>query len=105
MANTFEKFISGIFAEWQFLVEDNAAIEVLPHKRQAEDRLCQRTNAVAMPFSDATLMKQSADPESIEKSVNLAVNTNVVLRLGGNLAMVHLSPFSLILLCFVANSL
>ena len=38
-------------------IEDNAAIEVLSHERQAEDRLCQRTNAVAMPFSDATLMK------------------------------------------------
>ena len=50
-------------------------------------------------------MKQRPDPESIEENVNLPVNTNDVLRLGGNLAMVHLSPFSLILLCFVANPL
>jgi len=56
---------------------------------------------VAMPFSDATLMEQSTDPESIEESVNLPVNTNVSLRLGGNLVMVHLSPFSLILLWIV----
>ena len=105
MSNAFEKFVGGIFPKRQVLVEDNTAIEVLPHKRQAEDLLCQRANAVAMPFSDATLMKKGADAESIEESVNLAVNTNVVLRLRGNLAMVHLSPFSLILLCFLANPL
>ena len=105
MPNPFEKFVGCIFAERQILVEDNDAIKVLAHKWQAEDRLCQRTNAVAMPFSDATLMKQSADPESIEKSVNLPVNTNVGLRLGGYLVMVHLSPFSLYLLWIFADPL
>jgi hypothetical protein len=57
MSNTFEKFIGGIFAEWQILVEDNASIEALPHKRQAEGRLYQRANAVAVALSNATSMK------------------------------------------------
>ena len=70
----------------------------MPHKWQCEDRLCQRADAVAMSLSDATLMKQSANAESIEESINLPVGMNVGLRLGGKLAMLHLSPFLLILL-------
>jgi hypothetical protein len=36
--------------------------------------------------------------KSIEKIADFTLNLNVSLRLGGNLAMVHVSPFLLILL-------
>jgi len=43
--------------------------------------------------------------EAIEKLVNLVKNVNISLSLGGDLDMVYMSPFLLILLCFVENSL
>ena len=51
-----------------------------------------------MSLSDPALMEQSTDAESVEERINLPVGMNVSLRLGGKLAMVHLSPFVLILL-------
>jgi hypothetical protein len=48
--------------------------------------------------SNTTLMKQCANTEAVEESINLPLGMNVGLRLGGKLAMVHVSPFLLILL-------
>jgi hypothetical protein len=43
-------------------------------------------------------MEQGPDAESGEKIVDLTLNKNISLSLGGNLAMRHLGPFFLILL-------
>lgn len=57
-----------------------------------------RTNAAAVAFADSTSFKQSANVELVEKVVNSVKNLDISLRFGGDPAMVHLSPFCLILL-------
>ena len=100
MPGAFQDFISGILAEGLIRVDNDPAIKVLSQKRQGEDGLSQRTNAVAMPFSDAASMKQRADSKSVKKSVYLAGNADIGLSLGGYAVMSHSGPFFLILLCF-----
>jgi hypothetical protein len=45
-----------------------------------------------------SIVHQRTDMKPVEKIVNFTLQFNVDLRLGGDFAMVHLSPFSLILL-------
>jgi hypothetical protein len=46
-------------------IDDDSAIEILSGEGQRINRLCQRAYAVAMPFLNATAMKQGADKESM----------------------------------------
>ena len=78
---------------------------ILSHKRQCEDGHYQRTNTVSATFPNTTPMQSGSNLESVEKVVDFTKNADVGLCLGVNAAMNHLSPFLLILLCFVANSL
>ena len=52
-------------------------------------------------FSNAALMQGGSDVELFEKDVNLVKNAYAGLRSGTDAAMSHLSPFLLILLCFL----
>jgi hypothetical protein len=56
-----------------------------------------------MPFSDTTKVKQGSDTKFIEKRINVSMNADAGLSLGSNAAMVHLGPFLLICLCFLAK--
>ena len=78
------------------MVDYNAAEEILSDKWQCEDCFCQRTNAVAVAFTDTTSVQQPTDSELVEEDVNLVKNVDLSLRLRGDAAMVHLSPFCLI---------
>jgi hypothetical protein len=55
---------------------------------------------VAMPFSDTASMQQGADTKSVEKGIDLSMDTNTGLSLGSNAANSHIGPFLLILFCF-----
>jgi hypothetical protein len=60
---------------------------------------------MAMPFSNATPVKQGADTKFVEKRINVSMNADAGLSLGSNAVMSHLGPFLLILLCFLAKPL
>ena len=60
---------------------------------------------MAVMFAHPTVMHEGCDSETAEEVIDLALNVNVGLRLGGDPGMVHLSPFHLILLCILANPL
>jgi hypothetical protein len=94
----FEQVVCRILSDIRVIVDDNATEEIMPDERQCENCFCQRTNAVAVAFTDATSVEQSTNVELVEKVVNLVKDLDVRLRSGGDPAMVHLSPFCLILL-------
>ena len=58
-----------------------------------------------MPFAYATAVKQRRYMKAVEKIVNLVKNTNISLCLGGDLGMVRVGSFLLILLYILGNSL
>ena len=93
MPGAFQDFISGILAEGLIRVDNDTAIKVLSQKRQGKDGLSQRTNAMAMPFSDATSVKQCTDTKSVKKSVYLAGNADISLSLGGYAGYESFRPF------------
>ena len=94
----FHYLVGGILAESEFVVDGDATEEISTDERQRENRLYQRANAVTVAFTNAASVKKGADTELGKKLVNLTLNANVGLSLGGNFAMVHLSPFLLNLL-------
>jgi hypothetical protein len=53
---------------------------------------------MAVMFAHPTLMHQGSNLETAEKIIDFALNVNNGLRLRGNIDMVHLSSFCLILL-------
>ena len=57
-----------------------------------------------MPFSNTTTVKQGADAKFVEKRLNVSMNADASLSLGSNAAMVHLGPFLLICMCFLAKT-
>ena len=103
--NAFRQVVGGVLAKGLVLVDDDSAIEILTGKWQRENRLCQTANAMAMPFSNATSVKQLADAKYVEKRIDVSMNTDAGLSLGSNALMNHLGLFFLILLCFLAKPL
>ena len=95
---TLEQLVSGVFAKWQFAVDHDAAEEVLADKGQCENGFCQRADTMAVMFAHPAPMHEGGNFETAKEIIDFALKMNLGLRLGGNIGMVHLSPFMLILL-------
>ena len=63
------------------MIDYNAPEEILPDEWQCENCFCQRANAVAVAFTDATSVEQRTKMKFVEKVVNLIKNLNVSLRI------------------------
>jgi hypothetical protein len=98
-----QNIIGSIFTKCQVVVGRYAPEEIFPHKGQGKYGQNQGAHAVSMSFSNAALMQRSSNFKLVEKAINFAKNFNVRLRFRINLGMYHLSPFCLILLCFLSN--
>ena len=53
---------------------------------------------MAVMFAHTAPMHEGGNFETAKEIIDFALNMNLGLRLGGNIGMVHLSPFVLILL-------
>jgi hypothetical protein len=99
----FQNIIGCVFTKRQVVVGCYAPEKIFPHKGQGEYGQNQGAHAMPMSFSNAALMERSSNFKLVEKAVNFAKNFNARLRFRINLGMYHLSPFCLILLCFLSN--
>ncbi len=98
-----QNIIGCVFTKRQGVIGCNAPEKILPHKGQGEYGQNQGAHAMPMSFSNAALMQRSSNFKLVEKAINFAENFNVRLRFCVNLVMYRLSPFCLILLCFLSN--